>query len=225
LLIVDAITAYGGKVDWHNNAKLRSLLGPLAKFAAKHGIVVLGVAHLNKKVDKKGKVAAMERVATSMALVAASRSTYFAMEGDDDPGIYHFLPAKANYSDARSGFAYRIEKVELPGGIKTTRIKWLDFAVDKNADEAINEERGDASKLAAACAFLRDTLSGKAIMHKELQSYAREAGHACATIRRAKDVLGDQTEQVHDGRQIVGWKWYLPRKQDNPHDGEAAVSP
>jgi len=48
LVVIDPIGNYMGEANSHNDAAVRSVLGPLAKLAMKHDVAVMAVAHLNK---------------------------------------------------------------------------------------------------------------------------------------------------------------------------------
>jgi putative DNA primase/helicase len=48
LVIIDPISAYLGGVNSHKNVEVRSVLAPLVKLAADHGVAVVCVTHLNK---------------------------------------------------------------------------------------------------------------------------------------------------------------------------------
>jgi RecA-family ATPase len=48
LVIIDPISAYLSGVNSHKNVEVRSVLAPLAKLAADHGVAVVCVTHLNK---------------------------------------------------------------------------------------------------------------------------------------------------------------------------------
>jgi RecA-family ATPase len=48
LVIIDPISAYLSGINSHKNADVRSVMGPLAKLAADHGVAVVCVTHLNK---------------------------------------------------------------------------------------------------------------------------------------------------------------------------------
>ena len=51
LIIIDPINAYLGSVDSHKDAEVRSVLAPLAKLAADHGVAAVFVTHLNKSLS------------------------------------------------------------------------------------------------------------------------------------------------------------------------------
>src|SRR5699024_2823682 len=48
LVVVDPISAYMGETDSHKNAETRAMLAKLADLAARRGVAVVCVSHLNK---------------------------------------------------------------------------------------------------------------------------------------------------------------------------------
>src|SRR5262245_47613096 len=72
LVIIDPISAYLSGVNSHNNAEVRSVLAPLAKLAADHGVAVVCVTHLNKGLSTDP----LARVIDSTAFGAAVRTAF-----------------------------------------------------------------------------------------------------------------------------------------------------
>jgi putative DNA primase/helicase len=81
LVIIDPMSAYLGigKVDSRSATDVRGLLSPLKELAEDLHVVVIGIAHFNKKDDIKS---ALLRVSDSIAYVAAARHVYAVL---DDP--------------------------------------------------------------------------------------------------------------------------------------------
>ena len=76
-IFIDPISAYLGKADSHKVADVRGALVPIQALAAKYGIAVILVSHLNKSTSGQG---AMERVAGSGAFVAVARSGWLSRQ-------------------------------------------------------------------------------------------------------------------------------------------------
>jgi hypothetical protein len=72
LVVIDPITAYLGETDSHKNAEIRGLIAPLAALAAKYGVAIVCVTHLNKS----GSGPAIYRSIGSIAFVAAARAVW-----------------------------------------------------------------------------------------------------------------------------------------------------
>jgi hypothetical protein len=207
MIVIDPVTAYLGDTDSHKNAEVRALLAPLGELAARYGAAVVCVSHLNKG----GNSEALMRVTGSLAFVAAARAAFIVARDQDDTSRRLFLPLKNNIGKDETGLAFRVESHALPGGIETSCIAWEPEAVTVTADEALLPEGSadDRSEREEAADWLREILTDGPQSSKDLQRYAKDAGIAWATVRRAKDALGIKSAKTRfDG----GWEWALPSK-------------
>jgi putative DNA primase/helicase len=206
LVIIDPITAYLGKTDSHRNAEVRAVLAPLAELAAQHGIAMLAISHLRKSLAGD----AVLQITGSLAFTAAARAVYIVARDPDDPARRVFLPAKNNFGDDQTGYAYRIEPVSLANGIGTSRIVWEPELVTLTADEALvaRDRKNDGStKRDSAAQWLAEVLSEGPVPVATLQTGTAAAGFSWGTMRRAADSLGIVTEKTgYDG----GWAWRRP---------------
>jgi len=80
LVVVHPIGAYLGKTDSHNNSEVRQVLAPLAEMAARLGVAILAIHHLNK-----GDGSAKHRVTGSLAFTAAPRAVWAVAPDNSDP--------------------------------------------------------------------------------------------------------------------------------------------
>jgi putative DNA primase/helicase len=135
LVVIDPISAYLGGINSHNNAEVRSVLAPLAKLAAHHGVAVVCVTHLNKSSLSPDPLA---RVIDSTAFGAAVRTAFLIAKDKINPDRRLFLPLKSNVSRACSGLAFQIEPHILPSGIETSRVSWEGRPVTVTAEEALS---------------------------------------------------------------------------------------
>jgi putative DNA primase/helicase len=207
LIIIDPITAYLGATDSHKTADVRALLAPVSDLAARHGVAIVAISHLNKG----GGSEAMGRITGSVAFVAAARGAYLIQKDPEDSTRRLFLPIKNNLGVDDAGLAFRIVERETDGGIRAPAIEWEDGRVTMSADEALasasaNEgEEGNA--LCEAVEFLEKILAGGPVPQKTINADARGNGISDRTLKRAKSklrVLARKTGM--DG----GWTWELP---------------
>lgn len=210
LVVFDPISAFYGRADSHNNAEVRTLLAALAEMAARRGVAIICVSHLNKSSGQK----AMHRVIGSIAQVAAARAAYLvAREPGDSPRRF-LVPLKNNLGTDRGGFAFEIEPVELPGGISTSRIKWADTNVEVTAEQLLSAESQPASgsALDEACTFLATALEHGEVAQKQIEQAAARASIAWRTVERAAKALDvhKRKEKGKAGR----WLWALSAQQD-----------
>jgi putative DNA primase/helicase len=121
------------------------------------------------------------------------------------------IPAKNNLGDDKTGYAFRIEGGELPGGITTSSVAWEPEAVKVTADEALAANGGERQprKADIAADWLRAELAAGPVASEELQAGAKAAGLSWATVRRAGDAIGIIVRR--DGFGAGGqWAWALP---------------
>ncbi|MCD6406153.1 MAG: hypothetical protein J7M19_10025, partial [Planctomycetes bacterium] len=185
------------------------LLAPLAELAARHGVAVVAVKHLNK-----GGGDALARVQGSIAFVAAVRAAYLVVKDRDDSQRRLFLPAKNNLGPDDSGLAYKLS------GVPALHLEWSPEPVRLSADEAVGEtpaQRGPAPvERTEAEEWLRDTLAAGPVPSKEILAAARSDGIARHTLIRAKDSIGILAEKAGFD---LGWQWRMPGDPRGPADG------
>lgn len=215
LIIVDPLSAYlGPNADPHKDAEIRRVLGPVAQLADKHKVAIVGVVHLNKKVDV---TAAVYRVGGSIALTAAARAVWLvAPDPDEDRRRTLMAQAKNNLARDPGALAYTIVH---PG-----RLEWEDGIVDLQADAILcgkKEAKGPAPvKRDEAAQWLAKLLANGPVLSKRIKQDANECGFAWATIRRAKDAIDAVADQRTTGDK-PGWYWWAKMKNnDGGSDGE-----
>ncbi len=188
LVVIDPISAYLGGTDSHKNAEVRAVLAPLAELAARYGVAVVCISHLNKA----GGNEALMRVTGSLAFVAAARAAYVVARDKDDPERRLFLPLKNNIGNDQAGLAFKVESHEVEGGIQSSRVMWESEPVTVTADEAMqpadsDEEHGLRDEIAD---WLQDLLYPGRMRSQEVQSKAKQSGFAWRTVQRAAKEAG-----------------------------------
>ena len=208
LIVIDPISAYLGAADSHNNAEVRALLTPLAELAARHGVAVVCVSHLNKSAGSE----ALLRVQGSVAFGAAARAVWGVARDKEIAARRLFLPLKNNLGTDQTGLAFAVEGVRLPSGIDTSRVVWEGEPVTVTAEEAFAPEdvREEKSAIEDAKPFLVEILADGPVPSKQIRADAEGAGYSWRTIQRVKKMLG--IEAVKAGM-AGGWVWKLPPKE------------
>ena len=211
LIIIDPITAYLGATDSHKTADVRALLAPVSELAARFGVAIVTISHLNKS----GGSEAMGRVTGSGAFVAAARGAYLIQKDAEDSSRRLFLPIKNNLGVDDAGLAFRIVERETNGGIRAPAIEWEDGRVTISADEALaaaNANDGEeGAALREAVEFLSGELKDGPVSQRTIKADATANGISERTLRRAKSTLGVVT---HKMGMKEGWTWELPRAED-----------
>jgi hypothetical protein len=190
LIVIDPIASYMGKrVDSHKNTEVRAVLEPVATFAAKHKITVLGVTHFSKGAGPT----AINKFIGSIAFIAAARSAFVVTmdpESEDEDRRL-FLPVKNNLAKLGHGVAFRVEQTVIDGAdMLASRVQWLDETIERTANAVLAAlaERHD-SALSKAEDFLCEFLAGGRRRMTDVRESARGHGHAWRTIERAKHKL------------------------------------
>lgn len=201
LVTIDPVSAYLGSVDSHNNAEVRALLAPLAKLAARHGVAVVAVTHLNK-----GQGPALYRATGSLAFVAAARAVYAVTKDKDDDARRLVLPIKNNIGPDHGGLAYSIEVADNGAPV----IGWEPDPVTMTAEEAMapNDDPEERDRRQEACEWLRAMLEGGQVAVKQLQDAAKRDGHAWRTVQRAKNEIRACHHMQGFGKDRANY-WYL----------------
>lgn len=206
LVVIDPVSAYLGDTDSHVNADVRALLAPLGEIAARYGVAVVMVSHLNKG---GGTGEALLRVTGSLAFVAAARAAFLVVKDKDDPARRLFIPLKNNIGPDAAGLAFRLRGVTLPDGVETCRLEWDREPVTVTADEAMRPQEPEEHRSATdeAVEFLRSLLADGPMKAVDVQKEARQAGILDKPLRSARERLRIKPQKRG---MAGGWWWALP---------------
>ena len=208
-VIIDPITAYMGKVDGHQTTDVRSVLEPVADFADKSNVAVLGITH----PPKNAPVKAINAFTGSLAYVAVARTVFIAI---DEPETERrlLIPVKNNLGPHAPGLGYRLEQTILTKSILASRIAWDSAPVTVTANEALAasaEGARNPSALTEAKEFLLEELSNGSVPQAEIKNRAQAADISEKTLRRAKKALGVIATKSR-GNLAGNWMWEMPGK-------------
>jgi putative DNA primase/helicase len=208
-VIIDPITAYMGKVDGHQTTDVRSVLEPVADFADKSNVAVLGITH----PPKNAPVKAINAFTGSLAYVAVARTVFIAI---DEPETERRLlvPVKNNLGPLAPGLGYRLEQTILADNIVPSRIAWDSAPVTVTANEALAasaEGASNPSALTEAKEFLQEELANGPVPQAEIKKRAQDADISEKTLRRAKKALRVIAAKSK-GNLTGNWMWEMPGK-------------
>jgi hypothetical protein len=225
LVVIDPITSYLGRSDSHRNSEMRALLAPLSELAARTGVAVLAVNHLNKM----GQGPAIYRSMGSLAFAATARSVLAVMNDPHDAKSRVLVSIKNNVSAAVAGMRFEIlaDTAPLNGELPMHTLHWNTKPLTMTADEIIAAAQQSAEcgpALDEACEWLRSALADGLQPANELKRTAKEDGIHERTLLRAKQRLGVAARRTGFG--LGGsWDWHLPaeksggeKKPDAQHD-------
>jgi putative DNA primase/helicase len=216
LVVIDPVSAYLGATDSHKNADVRALLAPLSEMAARRGVAIVMVSHLNKG----GGSDALARFTGSFAFVAAARGAFVVSRDPEDSERRLFIPAKNNIGKDNSGLSFKVESHTLCNGIETSRVVWGADPVTVSADEALAQstDPGERSATDEAIEWLQEELKLGPKAVSVVQQEARKVGVSDKALRRARERLGVKPKK----REFSGgWEWRLP-VQDAPQGAQDA---
>jgi putative DNA primase/helicase len=208
LVVIDPISAYmgkPGKLDSYRSTDVRATLAPLQETAARCGVAVIGIDHLNKS----GGAQAMLRVLGSIAFVAAARAVYVIVRDEEDDARRLMLPAKNNLGKIRTGLAFRVIEKLAPAPVFDCypAIRWEDEPVHVTADEALaNKQDGRKSESAeAAKVLIAEMLAKEPMPQKEIEQRATAQGISPRSLTTAKKALKVKSEKIG-----AAWWWSMP---------------
>lgn len=243
LVVIDPAGAYigGAGVDDHKDSELRTLLGPLADLAARYGVTVLLVKHLNKGATAK----AVHRVGGSAGYVNAVRASFVVCPDHADPDRKLFLPLKFNIAKKPPGLVYRLQPPPadhreavldlFPAldpadrdqlGAQLFLPVW-DGEAGVDADSALGEHAAQQPTRVAEC---RDWLVGflgeYAWPDEEVERAGADAGFTADNLKKAKTTLRkeDRMASRPAGPRDQWWNW-LGTKRDRRPDRPAPYRP
>jgi len=224
LVIIDPISNYLGKKSMNGEQDVRGILIPLKQIAARYGVAVILVMHLNKKSD----LDAISRVGGAMAFIGVARCSWiFARDASTENGpiaeTFTMARLKNNLAKAaKGGLSYRIEEATIitdDGKATAVRTVW-GAECEKSANDVLNTPKNPAhrpadQKLEAVdwlYVFLKDgpkplddiEAAGKAIY-----------GFTPKMIQRARKAAGIVTfpsgkQKARDGKMRESYSCRLP---------------
>jgi hypothetical protein len=204
LIVIDPITACLGRANQNTAGAIRAVMTRLAEFAARTGVAVVVISHLNKSASRS----AMMRATGSLAFVAVARAAFLVTKDPINSDQRLFLPIKSNLSADRQGLSFRVESVSIGTGT-APRLVFGNEPVAIAADEALNETssiREARSALEEAKDFLLEHLTDEARPASDVQAAAQAIGISSASLRRARKELGITPKK---SGMTGGWQWVL----------------
>ncbi|MBD3672367.1 MAG: AAA family ATPase [Planctomycetaceae bacterium] len=206
LIIIDPLSAHLGDIDAHKNADVRSVLSPLGELAARHGVAVVAVEHLNKRQG----TSAIHRLQGSIGIIGAARAAWLVERDPNDAESRLFLPIKNNLGNDQSGLAYKL--IQQPGAM-TACLHWSEDPVTISADQLMNppQKGSRAGVVEDAVEWLLDLLIDGPQAAGEVWEAAQAEGFSKYAVNEAKKRLQIRPEKVGVD---AGWQWSLPEESE-----------
>lgn len=208
VVVFDALNNYldASRVKVNDEQKVRQALKPVRDLAAEENVTIIGLRHLNKKVD----VAALMRGAGSIALAAVARSVLLVARHPDDPSLRIVVPQKGNLvaDGKKTPIGFRIiESITPPGAKVRAQLAWNRDVPHINADELLAPPKPGPRAVIGPQAeqFLRGFLANGPRSRAEVLHAASGLGLNDRAVERAATALGVTRDP--NGKERV---WSLP---------------
>jgi len=199
LIIFDPLSEYldGSTTSEH---AVRTALTPLCKLAETYRFGVLGLRHLRKAQSSNP----LYRGGGSIGLVALARSALLVTQNPFQPGQRVLLQFKSSLSPISPAIAFRA--VEMNGGLC---VDWLGATLHSSEQILASHHSAEPAALEEAVQVLYSLLALGPLPARIVLSRAHENGVSGRTLRRAKGVLGVQSQRHGFGVGSEFW-WLLP---------------
>ena len=191
VLVIDGLYGFFGDKDMYQDAKIRSILQPLATLATESNCAIICIRHNQKSKGQRAAAGGLGGIA-----VTGTARQVLAMGpiGGDESGDRFVTVAKSNLGPKSEALSYSVEPVLLEtdiGKIETVRINWGERRPDVTADDLYREApAGQNSLLSKASSFLMGLLF-KPLSWVDVVSRGRKEGLSEATLRRARNGLAE----------------------------------
>ena len=220
LVVIDPLGSYMGGADSYKDSDVRGLFAPLVELARKYRIAVLVVMHRRKTFSRSADESLLGSGTRGLARITWH---VYADHEDEDHARRYLVQGKNNVGKRMTGLAFEIvgDKVEADDGevINTCRVEWSGETVELTADDlhlaeqsrvgrsGKEDEDAAPTKEQQAADYIADCLGGGPASWKTIQRGGRQAGHAAATLERARGKVAESFKAAGaaDGK----WFWRL----------------
>jgi putative DNA primase/helicase len=190
LLIVDPLTSFADS-DTNKTADMRRLLDGLAGVAARTGVAILVITHMNKRSDARK---AMQMIAGNHVIVAAVRAVLVTARDPNDKPRRLVLPIKLNIGPENAGFAWRVATKfhAVCGEIPTA--EWepetvLDMSADDVLIDSTPRAQAAVEKSSEVQEWLRELLKHGPVEARLMWAKAKENGYSDRRVRDAAKAI------------------------------------
>jgi putative DNA primase/helicase len=215
LVVIDPVSAYMGGADGNGNVETREILEPISELASRLSTAVVAITHLNKGGGAT-KQTALHRFVGSIAFAAAARTAFVVVQDAEEKENRLFLHVKNNIGPQCKGLSFRLEQIELDGGVQTSKVVWGTEHISHSADSALAAAEGHAGDNSAKTeyiALLQTILANGPMLVLDVERHAIEAGllpngksiSQSKPFRSARKVLGIEPKREPG----VGGRWIL----------------
>ena len=181
--------------------EVRDALRPLQQLAAKYGIAIIYVAHINEQPD----ASPMMRLSGPLGWIAVPRSALLVGVDPDDPQRRLVMLTKTN----NAGQTQQAMAFAFPRSTTASLLSSGSASVWRRTVPRYSIRRKRSHRATRPKHGLQTALDDGPLPSNELKAQAKSAGISYATLRRAKDALGISAKKDGAG----SWTWALPTRQ------------
>ncbi len=208
LVIVDPLSNYLGRANMNREQEVRQVLVPLKNLAARTGVAIVAVMHLNKSTDSS----AIHRIGGAVAFTGVARAVWLFTEDPNDQQKHLMLRVKGNIAKSVGGLSYRIQAkpVTVEGSPEyQPYVEWQGETDQVASDVLVGGAPAGRpnEKIQTAKDWLADFLSKGSETATDVKKYGAKAGFTWRTIERAKADLHVVSEKPGSV-----WEWALPNQ-------------
>jgi hypothetical protein len=207
-VLIDPLFSFTGRADINSTSDVRPITDRLNRIAAKYGIAIVGIRHINKS---KGFGDPRNAGAHSVAWLQGCRSGLIVGHDPEDKAKRGIAQHKLNIA-AESNTVFGFE-IDADGVFSWTGES--DLSISGMLAHKANETNEDRSAIADAMRFLKEQLSNGSKFKTDLDNDARGVGISPASLNRAKGRLQIKPRKVGLNS---GWLWELPEDAQDAQD-------
>lgn len=203
LLVFDPLTSRLAKdIDTHKDSDVRRGLEPLAGFARKTGVSVVGLIHVNK-----GGGDPLNSIMGSKAFTAAARSVLFCAQYEDDTFGMSVIKSNLGPSNKQTEL-YQLEVGEVQPGISGVRAKFTGSTNETMAEITADnkqKEKQSRSKVDEAVEWLEKYLTSNGPT-PSAQVKADAISFSEANLKGARIKLGIVVDNLPTTPKTTAWR-------------------
>lgn len=220
LIIVDPVLYFIGEIRENVNSEVSNFLGTLSEFARTNKLAIVINKHFRKKSSGITASNAVDEVGGAAAWVNSPRLAWAIARHHENQDLIVLSKMKVNITKLDSEcLAYQIKETQISihdgPVIHTTFLDWWPEMIKLTANEAINKEKYESSKLEQAYQIIVDYLKerGQSVA-KHVKDHALKLGAKLKTFEYAVRQLKDDKRLKIDPGTGGNKLWTLITEED-----------
>lgn len=222
LITLDPVTAFMGDVNQNSQSEVRSVLGEICRLAEQRNVTILGLSHLNKKVDLDMR----HRSIGSVAFNAVPRAVWGVYAIDDEaPSAEEGFTASSDDArpSARKRFLFPIkdnlciEPTAMEFTIDGGRVQFGRQVAAGEVNTLLKPDRQSVQKHVTkkerAKQLILELLKNGSVESEKLIQQVMQDGMGEQTVRYARKELREAGKIDCHNPEKQGWIWFIVRDE------------